>query len=51
MPIILENGKYRIIKCECGCKYSFELNELDENNNIKCPECSKENKATIQSKN
>ena len=50
MATILEHGKYRVITCECGCKYSFELFELDENNKIKCPECGKENSATIQTK-
>ena len=48
MATILEHGKYRVITCECGCKYSFELHELDENNKIKCPECGKENSATIK---
>lgn len=48
MATILEHGKYRVISCECGCKYSFELHELDENNKLKCPECGKENTATIQ---
>ena len=48
MATILEHGIYRVIECSCGCKYSFELHELDENNNLKCPECGKENAATIQ---
>lgn len=48
MATILEHGKYRVITCECGCKYSFELHELNENNKIKCPECDKENSATIK---
>ena len=48
MATILEHGKYRVITCECGCKYSFELHELDANSKIKCPECSKENSATIK---
>lgn len=48
MATILENGKYRVITCECGCKYSFELHELDENGKLPCPECGKENEATLQ---
>lgn len=50
MATILEHGKYRKIECECGCVYSFKLFELDEDNKIKCPECGKNNSATIQPK-
>ena len=48
MVRILENGKYRAITCACGCKFSFDLTDLDKNNKIKCPECEAENTAQVK---
>lgn len=39
---VLENGKYRVITCSCGCKYSFDLTDV-EDSKVKCPECRQEN--------
>lgn len=48
---IIEHGKYRVVKCSnCGCKFSFGLDEVEEEKDIqplydlseyyiKCPEC------------
>lgn len=45
---VLENGKYRVITCTCGCKYSFDIIDLDENNQVKCPECGILNTANVK---
>ena len=42
---ILENGKYaNVVTCPCGCKFSFEPSDVEENDCVTCPECG----ATIQ---
>lgn len=41
---ILENGQYRIIKCDCGCKYTFGTTDI-EDGVVPCPECGKKNPA------
>ena len=48
MANIIKHGKYRIITCECGCEYSFEVFELDENNQLECPECGALNTAQVK---
>ena len=49
MKRIIENGKYNIITCsECGCKFSFDVTDI-ENNMVTCPQCDKENKPTLKS--
>lgn len=45
---ILENGKYRIVTCSCGCKYSFDLTDIDENKQVTCPECKTKNTVEVQ---
>ena len=40
---IIENGQYCSVTCSCGCKYSFDKNDIDENKKVKCPECDKLN--------
>lgn len=41
---ILENGKYRIITCGCGCKYAFSLTDVKDGI-VPCPQCNAQNKA------
>lgn len=41
---ILENGKYRIITCACGCKYTFGTTDIEEGI-VPCPECGAKNAA------
>ncbi len=41
---ILENGKYRVIICACGCKYSFSTTDVEEGI-VPCPECGAKNTA------
>ena len=49
MASILKHGKYRVVTCsECGCEFSFHPYELDENNQIECPECGKMNTAQVK---
>ena len=41
---IIENGKYNKITCDeenggCGCIFSFDRVDVNENNKVICPQC------------
>lgn len=49
MKQILEPGKYNTLTCsDCGCKFTFDKSDLDENNQTTCPCCDKLLKATVK---
>lgn len=35
----MKTGKYRTMSCSCGCVYSYDPIDLDEENKVACPEC------------
>lgn len=37
---ILEHGNYKVAICpDCNCKFTFEIIDVNENNQVACPEC------------
>lgn len=45
---ILENGQYRVVKCSCGCKYSFDSVDINSDNQVPCPECGTMNTVKVK---
>ena len=45
---IITNGKYTKITCACGCVFSFDETDIDENGKVTCPECGAENTPTVK---
>ena len=39
---IITHGKYTKISCSCGCVFSFDETDLEENGTVTCPECGAE---------
>ena len=41
---IIENGKYNVITCtDCGCKFSFDRVDVEEDGTVTCPQCDTAN--------
>lgn len=46
---ILKPGKYQVITCaDCGCEFTFENVDLDDNNKVTCPCCGTLCQATVK---
>ena len=39
MKCILKHGEYGFVSCKCGCEFTFEKSDLNEDNKVECPEC------------
>lgn len=48
MVRIIKNGKYHIVTCNCGCEYSFDVVDIDKNQQVECPECNTKNTVTLK---
>ena len=46
--ILVHGSMAKVITCSCGCKYEYEVSDVEENNVVICPECGKENTAPVK---
>ena len=38
---VMKNGKYNEATCQaCGCVFSFDKIDIEDENKVKCPQCS-----------